>query len=138
MRNLIARIAVLLASVFVGTIAVVVAGAFLCLALYSFLASMMAPPLAGLAAAGGVLVLAMIIIIVANGAIGKSRASSWGGLENPWDAGVTLGSAAAGIFQAFASKKPRAAILTGLAVGFIAGLFPQLLNGNGKKAKKRE
>lgn len=119
MRGLSVRIATTLVAVLIATAGVVGAFALSCTALYAFLASVLSPPLAALAASAIVLVTALLLAGLVF-AIGwrRGRRRREGSL---FVAGQAIGALLADRVHEFADENPRASVLMSLLAGFVSG-----------------
>ncbi|MDE2183237.1 MAG: hypothetical protein KGJ78_09470 [Alphaproteobacteria bacterium] len=124
------RIAIMAAALLVAAVGVVVTAVFLCLALYAYLLTMLAAPLAALASALIVFVLSIVVIFL-GGALGsllaaraRRRRAQRGGRASFISAeiGRLLGENA----QSFVSEKPMLSLIIALAGGFAIGANPRL------------
>jgi hypothetical protein len=119
MRSISTRILTALLALLFITVGAITAFAFLCTALYAFIAGMMSPPLAALASGGIVLVTAVFLamLVLAIGWKGARR----GKADNMYVAGRAIGAFFAREVQEFAETNPRASLFISLLAGFIAG-----------------
>ena len=130
MRELPLRIAIMAAALLVAAVGIGATVVFLCLALYSFLLTLLTAPLAGLAAAALAFFLSLLVILLgaalANGLARRARArrAKRGGAAFAISAelGKLLGEDTA----KFIAGKPVLTLLLALAGGFAVGVSPRL------------
>jgi hypothetical protein len=130
MRELPLRIAIMAAALLVAAVGIGATVVFLCLALYSFLLTLLTAPLAGLAAAALAFFLSLLVILLgaalANGLARRARArrAKRGGAAFAISAelGKILGEDTA----KFIAGKPVLTLLLALAGGFAVGVSPRL------------
>ena len=124
------RIAIMAGALLVAAVGVVVTAVFLCVALYSFLLTLLSPPLAAAASALLVFVMSLLVIflsgILANTLARRARAkrARRGGPVNAFSAelGRLLGEDA----QTFINDRPLLSLLLAVLGGFAVGANPKL------------
>jgi hypothetical protein len=127
MGNLPARIAVMAAGLVVALIGIGAAGVFLCVALYAFLCTLLAPTAAALAAAASVLLLSVIVLAVAGSIAGAmKRQTRKSARPSSNILGAEIGKMLGEDAQAYIAKKPWAALMLAIGGGFLIGLSPRL------------
>jgi hypothetical protein len=127
MTNLPARIAVMAAGLVLALIGIGAVGVFLCIALYAFLCMLMTPPLAALASAALVLVLAILVLTIA-GSINRALKSQTRKSIRPSAnlLGAEIGRMLGEDAQAYISKKPWSALMLAVFGGMLVGFSPRL------------
>jgi hypothetical protein len=127
MTNLPARIAVMAAGLLLALIGIGATGVFLCVALYAFLATLLPPTLAALAAAGAVLFLSILILVVTGSIVGSLKRQTRKDIRPSSNLiGAEIGKMIGEDAQAFISKNPWRAAMFAVAGGFLVGLSPRL------------
>lgn len=127
MTTLPARIAVWIVGFVLALIAIVAVGVFLCVALYAFLCTLMAPALAALASALVVLVMAFVILATAGAIAGALRQQTRKSVRPSANLiGAELGRMLGEDAQSLIAKKPWLTLVFAIAAGFLVGLSPRL------------
>lgn len=125
MGNWPARIALIIAGTVIALIGIGAAGAFVCFAIYAFLARVMAPPYAALCVAGMVLVITLLLLgllaMAGRGAADEEDAAPTQGLI-----GLQLGRMLSADLLATISRNPHQALLVAILGGFVVGFSPRL------------
>jgi len=123
------RIAIMAASLLVAAVGVVVAAAFLCLALYDVLLLWLLPPLAALCAASIIFVLSLLVIFLGQ-ALARAVAARARARRAKHNTASAISAELGRLFgedaQAFINDKPILSLLVALIGGFAVGANPKL------------
>jgi hypothetical protein len=124
MNRLITRVAITVAALLLAAIIALAGIGFLCFALYLALLQYLLPPMAALATAGAMFVLAVLIFLVgrAMSAMAKSRRRSRDESLSTAALGELLGHE----FSTHAAAHPHTTLFASLLAGFAVGASPDL------------
>ncbi len=130
MQAMAIRIAIMAAALLIAAVCFLAAGVFLCIALYSGLKLVLVPWLAALAAAGIILILALLVIAIgsamANAAARRAERRREARGPEISRVGMEVGRILGETAYRYVSKNPTRILIGAVVAGFAFGAVPKL------------
>jgi hypothetical protein len=130
MQGVATRIAIMTAALLLAAAGILATGVFLCIALYEGLRALLTPAMAALCAAGILLVLSLLVILVGSALAGAAARKAKKNREKQGSPAARIGGELGRLLGEsafkFVSDNPARVLIASVVTGFAVGAIPKL------------